>query len=94
MSPSDPHDDHLAELRRRWEDDPGSRLFLQLAEEYRRVGRREEAMEVLRRGLEAHPQQVSGLVSLGRLHLEMGQPKEAAEALERAVTSIPPTWPP
>jgi tetratricopeptide (TPR) repeat protein len=90
MTPADPHDDRLAELRRRWEEDPGSRLFLQLAEEYRRDERREEALEVLRKGLEAHPQQVSGLVSLGRLQLEMGKAAEASRALEKAV-SIDPT---
>ena len=90
MTPADPNADPLADLRRRWEEEPGSRLFLQLAEEYRRDGRREEALQVLQRGLEAHPQQVSGLVSLGRLHLEMGQAAQAATALEKAV-SIDPT---
>lgn len=90
MTSADSEDNRLADLRRRWEEEPGSRLFLQLAEEYRRDGRREEALEVLQRGLEAHPLQVSGLVSLGRLHLEMGQAAQAAAALEKAV-SIDPT---
>lgn len=86
MSPDTPQDDHLAELRRRWEADPGSRLYLQLAEEYRRAGRHGEALEVLRKGLEKYPHQVSALVSLGRVQLESGRPGEAAEALERAVS--------
>jgi len=92
MTPPDSNDDHLAELRRRWEEDPASRIFLQLAEEYRRAGRNEEALEVLEKGMESHPQQVSGLVSLGRIHLALDQPGEAAEALEKAV-EIDPTNP-
>jgi tetratricopeptide (TPR) repeat protein len=86
MSPDTPQDDHLAELRRRWEADPGSRLYLQLAEEYRRAGRHGDALEVLQKGLEKYPHQVSALVSLGRVHLESGNPNEAAQALERAVS--------
>ena len=92
MTPPDSNDDHLADLRRRWEEDPGSRIFLQLAEEYRRAGRNEEALEVLEKGMEAHPKQVSGLVSLGRIHLALEQPADAAEALEKAV-EIDPTNP-
>ncbi len=92
MTPTDSNDDHLAELRRRWEEDPGSRIFLQLAEEYRRAGRNREALEVLEKGMEAHPKQVSGLVSLGRIHLALDQPADAAEALEEAV-EIDPTNP-
>lgn len=87
MSPDQPTDDRLAELRRRWEEDPGSRIFLQLAEEYRRAERYEEAVEVLTKGLESHPQQVSALVALGRSRLALGQPAEAAEALEKAVAA-------
>lgn len=78
-------DDRLAELRQRWEEDPGSRIFLQLAEEYRKVERYDDAVEVLTKGLESHPSQVSALVALGRSRLALGQPGEAAEALEKAV---------
>lgn len=92
MTPPDTHADHLAELRRRWEEDPGSRLFLQLGEEYRRAGRHQQALEVLEKGMESHPQQVSGLVSLGRVHLALEQPGKAASALEKAV-EIDPTNP-
>lgn len=87
MTPDQPTDDRLAELRRRWEEDPGSRIFLQLAEEYRRAERYEDAVEVLSKGLESHPQQVSALVALGRSRLALGQPAEAAEALEKAVAA-------
>jgi tetratricopeptide (TPR) repeat protein len=76
---------HLAELRRRWQAEPGSRLFLQLAEEYRRADRHAEAVEVLEKGLEQHPNHVSAHVALGRVRLDMGEPGSAAQALERAL---------
>lgn len=84
MTP-DSSSEHLAELRRRWQAEPGSRLFLQLAEEYRRADRHGEAVEVLEKGLEQHPNHVSAHVALGRVRLDMGEPGNAAKALERAL---------
>jgi len=93
MTPSDSHPapvpEHVAELRRRWEEDPGSRLFLQLAEEYRRLGRHGEAVTVLERGLERHPQQVSAHVALGRARLAAGDAPRAVAALDRALELDP-----
>lgn len=85
MTPPEANDERLAELRRRWEEEPGSRIFLQLSEEYRHRDRHGDALEVLQKGLEAHPHQVSGLVALGRVHLEMDHPAEASRALEKAL---------
>ena len=89
MTPSDSHPapvpEHVAELRRRWEEDPGSRLFLQLAEEYRRLGRHGEAVRVLETGLDRHPSQVSAHVALGRARLEAGDAAGAVEVLDRAL---------
>lgn len=84
MTP-DSSSEHLADLRRRWQAEPGSRLFLQLAEEYRRADRHGEAVEVLEKGLEQHPNHVSAHVALGRVRLDMGEPGNAATALERAL---------
>ncbi|HEX6202030.1 MAG TPA: tetratricopeptide repeat protein [Thermoanaerobaculia bacterium] len=83
MTPDSP--DRLADLRRRWEAEPGSRLFLQLAEEYRRADRHAEAAQVLEKGLAQQPNHVSAHVALGRVRLEMGEPGGAAKALERAI---------
>ena len=79
----------MKELAERWERDPSSRIFLQLAEEYRRGGRMEEAVKVLERGLESHPTYLSALVSLGRCRLELGRDAQAVEALEQAVVYDP-----
>lgn len=74
--------DRLNELRQRWEADPGSRVFVQLGEEYRKLGRHEEAVRVLEEGLGRSPNQVSAQVALGRCRLEMGQLDSAIAVLE------------
>ncbi|HEX9942319.1 MAG TPA: tetratricopeptide repeat protein, partial [Thermoanaerobaculia bacterium] len=77
--------DRLSQLRNRWEADPSSRVFLQLAEEYRHQGRVKEALGVLDRGLKEHPGYLSALVAKGRCHLELGEPEPARTVLERVV---------
>jgi tetratricopeptide (TPR) repeat protein len=77
--------DRMAQLRSRWEADPASRVFLQLAEEYRHLGRLHEALGVLDQGLREHPGYLSALVAKGRCLLELGQPEPAREVLERVV---------
>ncbi len=80
-----PFPDRVTQLRRRWEADRTSRLFLQLAEEYRQLGRLRESIEVLDAGLIEHPGYLSALVAKGRCHLELDEPQAAREALERVV---------
>jgi tetratricopeptide (TPR) repeat protein len=77
--------DRLTQLKNRWEADPSSRVFLQLAEEYRHQGRVKEALAVLDRGLKEHPGYLSALVAKGRCHLELGEPEAARGVLERVV---------
>ncbi len=77
--------DRLTQLRSRWEADPASRIFLQLAEEYRHLGRLHEALGALDEGLREHPGYLSALVAKGRCLLELGEPAAAREVLERVV---------
>jgi tetratricopeptide (TPR) repeat protein len=77
--------DRLAQLRTRWESDPSSRVFLQLAEEYRHQGRVKDALAVLDKGLQEHPGYLSALVAKGRCHLELGEGQAARAVLERVV---------
>jgi tetratricopeptide (TPR) repeat protein len=77
--------DRLTQLRARWESDSSSRIFLQLAEEYRHQGRVREALEVLERGLKEHPGYLSALVAKGRCLLELGEPEKSRTVLERVV---------
>jgi tetratricopeptide (TPR) repeat protein len=80
-----PSTSRLAQLKSRWESDPSSRIFLQLAEEYRHQGRLQEALAVLDRGLREHPGYLSALVAKGRAHLELGEADAARAVLERVV---------
>jgi tetratricopeptide (TPR) repeat protein len=77
--------DRLTQLRGRWQSDPSSRVFLQLAEEYRHLGRLKEALEVLEAGLREHPGYLSALVAKGRCLLELGEAARSRAVLERVV---------
>ena len=77
--------DRLTQLRARWQGDPSSRVFLQLAEEYRHLGRVQDALEVLESGLREHPGYLSALVAKGRCLLELGDAGAARGVLERVV---------
>jgi tetratricopeptide (TPR) repeat protein len=66
-----------------------STAFLPLAEEYRRLGRLREAIEVLLAGLKSNPGYTSGLVALGRCRLESGDSAGAAQVLEGVVKQDP-----
>jgi hypothetical protein len=89
MADTDNPKARLGELRARWESEPRSRVFLQLAEEYRRQGQPLEAMAVLDEGLGRHPSSVAGQVLLGRCRLESGQLEAAAATLEEVVRRDP-----
>jgi tetratricopeptide (TPR) repeat protein len=77
--------DRLSQLRARWQADPSSRIFLQIAEELRHLGRVKEALDVLDAGLKEHPGYLSALVAKGRCLLELGAPERAGAVLERVV---------
>ena len=79
----------IDELRRRVEVDPTSIVFAALAEEYRRAGRFDEAIETCRAGLERHPAYLSARVTLGRALIEKGDLEEARTHLEQVVRQAP-----
>jgi Tfp pilus assembly protein PilF len=81
--------ERLAGLRQRWERDPKSRVFLQLAEEYRRAGRLSEAVRILESGLAHHPTYVAAQVVMGRCLLETGDMPRAVTLFERAIALDP-----
>jgi predicted Zn-dependent protease len=79
----------LALLRRRWEGEHSASAFLPLAEEFRRIGRLREAVEVLESGLRAFPWHTSAQVAMGRCRLEAGDVAGAVAALENIVRQDP-----
>jgi tetratricopeptide (TPR) repeat protein len=84
-----PDRSRLEDLERRVTHDPASIAFAQLAEEYRRAGRIDDAVRVCRAGLEKHPTYGSARVTLARALIEMGQHQEAKSELERVVREAP-----
>jgi len=79
----------IRDLTRRIEIDPGSRLFVALAEEYRKSGRLAEALSTLQQGLLSHPNYLSAQVALGRAHLEAGQVTEAIATFSKVLSADP-----
>lgn len=84
-----PDHSRLDDLRRRVEKDPASIAFAQLAEEYRRAGLLEQAVEVCRAGLAIHPGYLSARVTLGRALIELNQLEPAKQELEQVLRSAP-----
>jgi tetratricopeptide (TPR) repeat protein len=79
----------IEELRRRVQADPASIAFAALAEEYRRAGRFDEAIETCRTGLQRHPSYLSARVTLGRSLLEVQNYDEAQKELEHVLKAAP-----
>jgi tetratricopeptide (TPR) repeat protein len=82
-------DSRIDELRRRLDRDPGSRLFAQLAEEYRKAGDHADAIRVARTGLAQHPAYPSARLTLGRALLDSGDPAGARVELEATLREAP-----
>ena len=79
----------IDELRRRVELNPASIAFAALAEEYRRVGRIQDAITVCRDGLKRHPSYVSAHVTLGRALFEAGETDAARQEFEGVLRVAP-----
>ncbi|MGH9443229.1 MAG: tetratricopeptide repeat protein [Thermoanaerobaculia bacterium] len=70
----------VRELEQRMAAMPGSRIFVGLAEEYRRSGRYEDALNTLKKGLENHPTYLSAQIALARLYQETWRTQDAIDA--------------
>ena len=79
----------LEDLRRRVQQDPSSIAFAQLAEEYRRAGQAQDAVDASRAGLAIHPTYLSARVTLGRALLELNQLDDARQEFELVRKSAP-----
>lgn len=72
-----------------WERDPKSRVFAPLAESYRKIGQLDRAVEICLKGLQIHPNYVSGRVALGRAYFEKGDYTNAKSQLEMVFEADP-----
>jgi Flp pilus assembly protein TadD len=82
-------DSRTDDLRRRVEKDPASLAFAQLAEEYRRAGRFEDAVDICKVGLARHPGYVSARITLGRALTELRQFERAEHEFNVALRLAP-----
>lgn len=79
----------IEKLKDRVDKDPNSKLFVPLAEEYKKEGMLDEAINVLLGGIERQPGYMSARVSLGKIYLEKGMTNEARSEFENVIKSIP-----
>jgi tetratricopeptide (TPR) repeat protein len=86
-------DPRLLDLRRRVQADPASMCFAQLAEELRRDGANDEAVEVCRAGLAYHPDYLIARVTLGRTLIELDRLDEAFTELTAVLDAAPGNLP-
>ena len=84
-----PDNQRIEGLRRRVQKDPASIAFAQLAEECRRAGQAEEAVDVCRAGLAIHPGYLSARVTLGRALIELNALEEALDELTTVLRGAP-----
>ena len=82
-------DYRLEQFRFELREDPSSRSFFKLGECLRREDELDEAVQILRAGLEMHPGYIAAWVSLGRALLAGGKSIGAAEALAQALELDP-----
>ncbi len=80
--------DSIKKYREILDLDPGSRVFVMLAEELCAAGEWEEAVEVCRNGLHFHPEHLGARILLGRALMEMGDPDESERILSNVAEEI------
>lgn len=79
----------IAKLTERIAKDPKSKLFVPLAEEYKKIGDIETSIQVLTEGLKNNPGYVTARSFLGRLLMEKGDLTGAQKEFEEVIKAIP-----
>lgn len=72
-----------------WQSDTSSVAFVPVVEYFLFYDMIDEAMKVCREGLKNHPQLVSGLVALAKVHFKRGNFEEAEESIIAALQISP-----
>lgn len=75
----------IDKLERRHRENPEGRTFAPLADAYRKAGDLPRALEILKYGLQLHPDYLSASIVLGRCHLDMGDLPGAEAAFRRVL---------
>lgn len=75
----------IDKLERRHRENPEGRTFAPLADAYRKAGDLPRALEILKYGLQLHPDYLSASIVLGRCHLDLGDLPGAETAFRRVL---------
>lgn len=75
----------IEKLERRHRENPEGRTFAPLADAYRKAGDVPRALEILKTGLQLHPDYLSASIVLGRCHLDLGDLTSAETAFRRVL---------
>ncbi|MBI4542118.1 MAG: tetratricopeptide repeat protein, partial [Gemmatimonadetes bacterium] len=79
----------IEKLESRYAENPEGRYFAPLADAYRKAGRVDDALQLVRRGLEKHPDYLSAHIVLGRCQLDKKDDGAASDAFQ-AVLALDP----
>lgn len=79
----------IVKLMDKMTQNPASRLFVPLAEEYLKCDMVEEAIIVLAEGIKNHPNYVAARVMLGKIYLQKNQIPEAQNEFEQVIGANP-----
>ncbi len=83
----------LADLEKEVSRDPRIRLFFELAREYQKVGRIDEAQALCEKGLAIHPTRWPARILLAQAYLAKGEVAQAREMVERVLLALPDNVP-
>jgi len=75
----------IQKLERRHAENPDGRYFAPLADAYRKAGQVDEALILVRAGIEKHPDYLSAHIVLGRCLLDKKEDDGAGQAFERVL---------
>jgi len=76
----------IEKLERRHAENPDGRFFAPLADAYRKAGHLDQALTVVRAGLEKHPEYLSAHIVLGRCLLATKDDDGASQAFQRVLS--------
>ncbi|MBA7512571.1 hypothetical protein ES705_04578 [subsurface metagenome] len=79
----------ITKLSERYNKDPKSRIFVQLADAYRKNKMIDEAIEILNKGLEHHPQYPLAYLIIGKCYYDKRMFTQAKEYFEKTLTFAP-----
>jgi hypothetical protein len=76
----------IEKLERRYAENPDGRFFAPLADAYRKAGQVDRALELVRAGLQKHPDYLSAHIVLGRCLLDKGSDPEATATFQSVLS--------